>query len=376
MKTNIEMNIPVLSVNMMVDRLSSLYISAINASIPFKGLPSVFLWGPPGVGKSDGVRQIADSIAAATGKTVTITDIRLLLFSPIDLRGVPMADQTRQFTEWLRPKIFDLDASEKTVNIIFLDELSAAPQSVQAAAYQITLDRTVGEHKLPENTIILAAGNRTTDKSVAFRMPNALANRMMHFQIDVDFDSWRIWAVRERIHPLVLGYLSYDPSQLYHEPEGKDEVAYPTPRTWAFLSNLLFASKIDTEGSIPADIHHLIGGCIGIGAAVEFEAWCNIYRDLPSAADIYAGKNADYPRKPDVLYALISSMVFYASKCHSPSRTGLENACRYAAKFPMDFATVFYKDLVELPGMKEKLLMIPEFKNWMSRQSRVLQGGE
>lgn len=371
MKSNQDMNIPTVSVNMMVDKLGGLYASAINSGLPVKSIPSSFLWGAPGVGKSDGVRQIAAKITAETGKKTCVTDIRLLLFSPIDLRGIPMADQNRQFTEWLRPKIFDLDPSEDVINLVFLDELSSAPQSIQAAAYQITLDRTVGEHRLPDNTIIIAAGNRTTDRSVAFRMPNALANRMLHFRIDVDFDSWRAWAVRSRIHPLVIGYLSYDHSKLYHEPEGKEDIAYPTPRTWAFVSNLLYASGITAEsGSLPGDLHYLIGGCIGIGAATEFEGWCNVYRDLPSAEDIFKGRKAEYPRKPDVLYALISSMVHYASAKTELSRTELGNACRFAARFPMDFATVLYKDLLELPGLDKKLIMIPEFRSWMERQKK------
>lgn len=371
MKTERNMNIPTLSVDMMVNKLGGLYISAIKGGLPVKEIPSAFLWGAPGVGKSDGVRQIAEKIKAETGKKTCVTDIRLLLFSPIDLRGVPMADHSRQFTEWLRPKIFDLDPSPEVINLVFLDELSAAPQSVQAAAYQITLDRTVGEHKLPDNTIIIAAGNRTTDKSVAFRMPNALANRMLHFQIDVDYDSWRIWAVRHRIHPLIAGYISYDHSKLYHELEGKEDIAYPTPRTWSFLSSLLYASGVTADtGALPGDLHYLIGSCIGVGAATEFEGWCNVYRDLPSVEDIFAGKKAEYPRKPDVLYALVSAMVHYASVNPGLTRTELGNACRFASRFPMDFATVLYKDLLELPDFDKKLIMIPEFRTFMERQKK------
>lgn len=367
MKTDTNSNIPAISVAAMTSLLGNLYSSALKGGISLRTIPSVFLWGPPGVGKSEGVRQIANLIAKETGKEVHVTDIRLLLFSPIDLRGVPMADATRQFTEWLRPKIFDLDASANVVNIVFLDELSAAPQSVQAAAYQITLDRTVGEHALPENTIVIAAGNRTTDKSVAYRMPNALANRMMHFQIDVDFASWKSWAVRSHIHPLVTGYLSYAPIKLYHEPEGKDDTAYPTPRTWAFLSGLLLASGVQDNEAVPKHLHPLIGGIIGTGEAVEFEGWCNVYRNLPSAEDIFGGKKPDYPRKPDVLYALVSSMVYYISSHEGLSREALTNGCRYAARFPRDFATVLYQDILELPRMREQLLMIPEFHTWMQR---------
>ena len=126
------------------------------------------LWGPPGIGKSQGVREIADNIKAKTGKKVHITDVRLLLFNPVDLRGIPTANADKTLAVWLRPQIFQMDAGDDTINILLLDEISAAPQSVQAAAYQITLDRTIGEHKLPENCIVIAAGNRVTDKSVAY----------------------------------------------------------------------------------------------------------------------------------------------------------------------------------------------------------------
>ena len=96
-----------------------------------------------------------------------------------------------------------------------------------------------------------------------------------------------------------------------------------------------------------------------------------MWRNMPSAEDIFAGRKVDYPRKPDVLYALISSMVHYASQHSDISRGELENACRYAARFPMDFATVLYKDLSELPGFDKKLIMIPEFRSWMERQKQA-----
>ena len=119
------------------------------------------LWGPPGVGKSQGVREIAYEIEKRTGKDVRITDVRLLLFNPVDLRGIPTANADKILAVWLKPQIFQMDASDEVVNILFLDEITAAPTSVQAAAYQITLDRMIGEHRLPENCIIIAAAKKT-----------------------------------------------------------------------------------------------------------------------------------------------------------------------------------------------------------------------
>ena len=140
-------DIPLMDVNRMTEKLSHAYISIINNGLPIRTMPSVMLWGAPGVGKSQAVRQIAKEIEYGTGKEVHVTDVRLLLFNPIDLRGIPTANEDKTLAVWLKPQIFRMDESDDVINILFLDEISAAPQSVQAAAYQITLDRTVGEHK-------------------------------------------------------------------------------------------------------------------------------------------------------------------------------------------------------------------------------------
>ena len=157
----------IVTVEQLVYYLSNAYSAVIENELPFKSLPSVMLWGPPGVGKSQGVRQIAANVQQRTGKQVNVTDVRLLLFNPVDLRGIPTANADKTLAIWLKPQIFQMDDSLDVVNILLLDEISAAPPSVQAAAYQITLDRVIGEHKLPDNCFVIAAGNRTTDKGMA-----------------------------------------------------------------------------------------------------------------------------------------------------------------------------------------------------------------
>ena len=190
------------------------YSKLINSGLSLKKFPSVMLWGSPGVGKSQGVRQIADDISACTGKRVEVTDVRLLLFNPVDLRGIPTSNADKTLAVWLKPKIFQMDESSDVINILFLDEISAAPQSVQAAAYQITLDRQVGEHRLPDNCIVIAAGNRVTDRSVAYQMPKALANRLCHIEIESDEKSWHEWAVNANIHKYVMGFLERYPDMM------------------------------------------------------------------------------------------------------------------------------------------------------------------
>lgn len=230
---NLQMsNIPSMSISMAIHHLTKCYCALIEKKLSVKRMPSVMLWGPPGVGKSQGVKQMAELIQKNTGKKVKVTDVRLLLFNPIDLRGIPTANEDKTLAVWLKPQIFQMDESEEVINILFLDEISAAPQSVQAAAYQIVLDRVIGEHSLPDNCIVIAAGNRTTDKSVAYKMPKALANRLMHIEVEVNFDKWTEWAVQKCIHPKVIGFLRFRQEFLLQETSRSDSLAYPTPRTW------------------------------------------------------------------------------------------------------------------------------------------------
>ncbi len=118
-----------LTVDQMVRQLSKAYTSIIRSNTAFKAFPSVMIWGPPGVGKSQGIRQVAKEIAEKTGKRVEITDVRLLLFNPVDLRGIPTANEDKTLSVWLKPKIFQMDESADVVNILFLDEISAVPQT-------------------------------------------------------------------------------------------------------------------------------------------------------------------------------------------------------------------------------------------------------
>ena len=362
-------NIPSMNIGQIVHDLTNVYSTVINADIPVKSVPSVMLWGAPGVGKSQAVRQLAEKIQGATGKCVNVTDVRLLLFNPIDLRGIPTANADKTLAVWLKPQIFQMDASESVVNILFLDELSAAPQSVQAAAYQITLDRVVGEHKLPENCIVIAAGNRTTDKSVSFKMPKALANRILHINVEDNFDSWMKWAVENGINEKVIGFLSFRRDFLNGFDSSSDDLAFSTPRSWEMVSNLLNHVEDDVDKMYP-----LIAGLVGCGVAVEFRTWAAVYHQLPSVKDIFEGKRPPLPSGTDALYALTSAMVSYARE-HKDNMTMIANSIAYADRMPPDFSAVLLKDYQYLEeNYKQKLLSIPEFVKWLRTKGRLING--
>ncbi len=359
---NTNINIPNVTVKEIVELLSLLYANAINKGVDLKGIATPFLWGPAGVGKSQAVEQLASKLEASTGKATTITDVRLLLFSPIDLRGVPIADQDKKFCNWLMPKIFDMQTGNENINILFLDELSAAPVSVQAAAYQICLDRKVGEHKLPDNCIVIAAGNRTTDQSVSYKMPKALCNRLMHFNVATNYEAWLKWAIANDIDNRIIGYLAFADNKLCIEPESSD-MAYPTPRSWAFVSELL-----KTTGGDVSEIHTLISACVGVDTAIEFETWVKTHKELPKVDDVLSGKNFKYPATNDAMLAFVAGIVSaIRNRSEQISAQELENACAYISKIPTDFAMTFYTDLNSIESIRLKLMKCPSCKDWFAK---------
>jgi hypothetical protein len=355
----------VLSINSIIKQLSAAYTAVINGNLSVSVLPSVMLWGAPGIGKSQGVKQLATEIETSTGKKVAVTDVRLLLFNPIDLRGIPTSNEDKTLAVWLKPKIFHMDESADVINILFLDEISAAPPSVQAAAYQITLDRVIGEHRLPDNCIVIAAGNRVTDKSVAYAMPKALSNRLCHLEVKDDFGSWKEWAIRKGVNEKVIGFLTFRQEYLMRFDTTKDDLAFATPRTWEMVSNILNFVSNDVNSN-----YALIAGCVGIGTAVEFRTWCAVYNQLPDIEEIFEGKCKQVPKSTDVMYAVIASMVSYAKK-HSNDMRKIANSIAYAKKLPPDFATILLKDYMAIePDYKQKLLVVPEFADWLSKNGR------
>ncbi len=352
-----------LTVSQAVTQLSAAYVALIRSGISLKSFPSVMLWGPPGVGKSQGVRQIAAEITEATGKRVDVTDVRLLLFNPVDLRGIPTANADKTLAIWLKPKIFHMDDSADVINVLFLDEISAAPQSVQAAAYQITLDRTVGEHKLPENCIVIAAGNRVTDRSVAYAMPKALANRLCHLDIVSDSNGWHDWAVGAGVNRIVLGFLECNPGMLMDFDASSDRMSFPTPRSWEMVSNILNGITENVSAVFP-----LVVGCVGEAAACELRAWSEIYSKIPEVGAIFEGVAGKIPSRPETLYALCSGIVSYARGHNSEAE--IRNAVDYAAGLPLEFRNRIFTDLLQITKIRKTLYRIPLYDEWFNRSGR------
>lgn len=346
------------SIESIVNQLSKAYSTLINNKISLSTFPSVMLWGAPGVGKSQGVRQLAKEIENKTNKKVVVTDVRLLLFNPVDLRGIPTSNADKTLAVWLKPKIFQMDESEEIVNILFLDEISAAPQSVQAAAYQITLDKTIGEHKLPENCIVIAAGNRVTDKSVAYTMPKALSNRLCHFTVDIDFNSWRNWAIKNLVNEKVIGFLDCNKDLLSNFDSECEDFAFATPRSWEMVSNVL--NNVDPNIE---NVFSIISGCVGENLAYLFKDWVNnINEKIPKVEEIFNSDYVGVPFRPESLYALSESIIKYINT--NAEKIDIDKGVKYVNKMPVEFKNKIFNDLLKNRKLIKKLKNNYDFNFW------------
>lgn len=256
----------------------------------------MFLWGAPGIGKSSIVRDMAED------KGLSLIDIRASLLDPTDLRGIPTVQDGRAL--WCPPEF--LPSDDQSEGILFFDELNAAPTLVQASLYQLTLDRRVGEYQLPEGWRIIAAGNRSEDASVTFRMPAALSNRFVHLDFEVDFDDWRAWAVSNSVHHRVVAFLGTRREMLINMDGA--EKAFPTPRSWEMLSDA--AHRVGVS-SAALDVFM---GIVGEGAAMEFIGFCDTAITEEMIQVIIADpENAKLPEKLGDQYAMISYLCAVAS---------------------------------------------------------------
>ena len=261
-----------------ITQANRLVMRAFRATTNGRAAPKVpMLWGPPGIGKSEMVQAIADWSNALVDKEqarvdeinaenrkqnpnaklvepnfvgygrVAVVDIRLPLMEPTDIKGMPYFSPVEETMKWAPSEEFPDEEMAKDFDliIVFLDEINAAPGAVQAASYQLILNRRVGTYKLPQNVRVICAGNGDNDGGVTYRMPTPLQNSMVHFQLAADFETWVGWAVDNHIHPDIIGYLGSDNDALMIFDPKSPERAWPSPRTWSFMSDFIWDAERD-----------------------------------------------------------------------------------------------------------------------------------
>jgi hypothetical protein len=320
----------------------------------------VMIWGPPGVGKSQIIAQIAKKHG------VSVIDIRLSQMEPSDLRGIPF--RSDNLVEWAVPSILPNAQRHGEQGILFLDEITSAPPSVSAAAYQLILDRKLGEYEVPEGWAIFAAGNRQGDRGVTYTMPAPLANRFSHFEMETHLDDWVAWAYKNNIDERIIGFLRFRPELLFDFDPAHNPIAFPSPRSWEFSHHAL--KKFDSE---PALLLGTLQACVGPAAGIELNAFVSSLDKMPDLDAIIKGEQASIPTEIDLQYAVAAALVGKAIRAQSEGdfENAVGNILDYASGFPQkEMGVMLVSDMHRAIG--EALFTIPQFTNWANLIADVM----
>ena len=295
---------------------------------------TTFLRGPSGIGKSEVVFQTSQLLAEHVPNWKGVIDLRLAQMEPTDLRGIPHVVEGR--THWARPDFLPADGA----GILFLDEITSAPPSVQAAAYQLCL--TPEDFGIPDTWMVIAAGNRKTDRGVTFNLAAPLQNRMCDIEVSTTIDDFTAHAIGRGIRPEILSLLQE------FEPTG-DIKPFPSPRSW-------FAASHVVDLDLPTqDRVELIKGDIGEEAAMIFETHLRVWESMPRIEDILQGKDVALPKEMNVRYCVAMGL---ATRLDADN---FDKAWKFLEKMPGEIQTL----TIKLAHKRDKTITkSPAFSKW------------
>ncbi len=320
----------------------------------------VMIWGPPGVGKSQIIAQVA------ARHDVSLIDIRLSQMEPSDLRGIPF--RNGEMVEWAIPAMLPDTKRHGSEGILFLDEITSAPPSVSAAAYQLILDRKLGQYEVPEGWAIFAAGNRQGDRGVTYTMPAPLANRFSHFDFEINLDDWVAWAYQNGVDDRIIAFVRFRPELLFDFDPAHNPVAFPSPRSWEFAHRAL--QKFENNPELR------LGGfqaCVGPAAGIELNAFITNLDQLPDIDAIIRGEDVKAPTEVDLQYAVASSLVGRAIRARggNDAQTIYGNILDYASVFSQkEMGVMLVSDMHRAIG--QDIFSVPQFAQWSNKVADIM----
>ena len=322
----------------------------------------VMLWGPPGVGKSQMVQQVGERHG------MPVIDIRLSQMEPSDLRGIPF--RQGEHVEWAVPAMLPDPQRHGEAGILFLDEVTSAPPSVSAAAYQLILDRRLGEYKVPNGWAIFAAGNRQGDRGVTYTMPAPLANRFAHFEVETHLDDWVSWAYANGIDERIIAFLRFRPELLFDFDPAHNPVAFPSPRSWEFAHRAL--QKFSNHGNL---LVNTLQACVGPAAGIELGAFVANLDQLPDLDAILRREAVTIPKEIDLQYAVASALVGRALRARQESPAEAREVygaiLDFAGRFRQrEMGVMLVSDLHRAIG--QEIFAVPEFAPWAQAVAEVM----
>lgn len=323
---------------------------AIRAGIP------AMMKGSPGIGKSDIVRQLADNFG------LKLVDQRLAECDPTDLKGFPYVDEVNGKAKYAPIEEFPL-AGEPVPEgyngwLLFLDEMNQAPEAIQRVSYKILLDHKVGDYKLHERCVKLAAGNLITDGALAEDLGTALQSRLIHLQLKVDYITWLEWAMKNDVDHRVTSFIQFKPDMLHKFDPDHSDHTFACPRTWHFASRILNGDQF-THDLLP-----LIAGTVSDGVAREFYSFTKIYEEVASADQIAKNPTGTtVPQEMSILFAQTGSIGAHANV------NNIEALTQYIQRLPMEFQVVCFR---EIGRRTPSLADHPTVVKWMVDNSSAM----
>lgn len=265
-------------------------------------IPPLLIHSSPGIGKSSIVREVAKTLG------IQLVDVRLAEMESVDIRGLPSVDKNANgdgVMRWNAPDCWPRDPNSK--GIIFLDEITSCDKSCQVAAYELILDRKIGDfYKVPDGWYIVSAGNLTTDRAVATSMSSALANRFLHVELKEDPEQWVKWGIMNEVHPSVLGFINFRPEFLFSMENENLERGWPSPRSWERVSHM-----VKIYGKDEHILRKMVYGLVGPAKGLEFMEFHKLNAKFENVLDMMYGKiPIQIPEKNDQIYALCSTLIY------------------------------------------------------------------
>lgn len=311
----------------------------VEFNITHRLMHSILGLGAPGVGKSQIIRQIGKKF------NYKVIDIRLAQMSEVEIAGLIYPNESRTKTVWLAPDILPNEERDGKNTILLLDEITSCTKRVQVAAYQLILDRRIGQYTLPEGTFVVALGNREDDDGVYIHLAGPLADRFEIHYIESDFESWKYdFALKNGVHPYVIDYLTFKPGALHTQDPESGEMVFATPRSWVRVSDIL---NIDDDITKPVIRHKVIGN-VGLAEGTQFVEFCKQHKKVPSIQNLLSGQ-AEPPKEPEELKLLVDRL---AAHVDFLERLGPEELSPEQKKTLQDTVLA----LVRLPGSEYALL--------------------
>ena len=310
---------------------------------------AIMLWGDSGIGKSELICQIA------TLTVRKLIDFRTNIREPVDMRGVPVANQKTRTTDWYTPSELPKSDGSDGPTLLFIDEINTGTMQMMAVMMQLVLERRVGDYLLPDNCVIVAAGNRSKDSRAVVQMPKPLRNRFAHFTLVVDHASWIDHAKRTGLPAELIAFIRFRPDSLHRQPKG-DENSYCTPRS--------IYNCGDYVNQPPRLRLKVFTALIGKTDAVELEGFVSMFQDMPDINDILANPTtAKVPTEPSQRYAVANALSKLAD------RKTFTNVITYAKRLPRDFEAL---TVLEATDRDPKLTSVKGYSEWAIANADLL----